>query len=158
MLGPFATGVSGTPPHNGFLDYSGPHGRMTELEPRMFFDAGCGPCTFWARLTAGVSRTKLEIYSLDSVEADAALQSMAPDRRFAFFHIVESGLTWTGPDAMPAWAGLVGGKGARALAERAPPVNQLLRRAYHRFWEYRRTRGCAAEGWAAHDPAEPASR
>lgn len=112
----------------------------------MFFDASCGPCTFWARLTAGLSRSGLEVYTLDGPEADRTFPTMAPERRYSYFHIVESGQTWTGPEAMPAWVGLVGGKGARTVAERAPPVNRLLRHAYNRFWEYRRTRGCAAEG------------
>jgi len=112
----------------------------------MFFDASCGPCTFFARLTAGVSRPPLEVYSLDSPEADRALPSMPSDLRYNYFHILESGKTWTGPEAMPAWVGLVGGKSARRIAEGAPPVNRFLRLVYNRFWEYRRTRGCAAEG------------
>lgn len=112
----------------------------------MFFDASCGPCTFWARLTAGLSRAGVQIYALDDPEADRAFGSMSSETRYRYFHIVELGRTWTGPEAMPAWVGLVGGKGARAVAERAPPVNRFLRLAYNRFWEYRRTRGCAAEG------------
>lgn len=111
----------------------------------MFFDASCGPCTFWARLTAGLSPSGVQVYALDGPEADGALANMAPEQRFSYFHIVEAGRTWTGSDAMPAWVGLVGGKTARSLAERAPPVNRLLRLVYNRFWEYRRTRGCAAE-------------
>ncbi|MGC2289970.1 MAG: DCC1-like thiol-disulfide oxidoreductase family protein [Thermoplasmata archaeon] len=118
---------------------------QTASRPRMFFDANCGPCTFWARLSAGLSRSGLEVYALDGPEADGALRSMTPDRRYGYFHIEESGQMWTGPEAMPAWVGLLGGKGARSVAERAPPVNRFLRFAYNRFWEYRRTRGCATE-------------
>jgi predicted DCC family thiol-disulfide oxidoreductase YuxK len=114
----------------------------------MYFDAGCGPCTFWARLTAGITRTPLEVYSLDSPEADRAFSGMSTDRRYGYFHIVEAGTTWTGPEAMPVWVGLVAGRSVRSVAERAPPVNRLLRRVYNRFWEYRRSRGCAAEGTA----------
>jgi hypothetical protein len=113
--------------------------------PRLFFDASCGPCTFFARLTAGISRSGLEVYSLDGAEADRALPGMSASMRYSYFHIVEPDGIWSGAEAMPVWAGLVGGKGARELAERAPPVNRLLRLVYTRFWEYRRTRGCAAD-------------
>jgi hypothetical protein len=112
----------------------------------MFFDADCGPCTFFARITAGLSHSGVEVYSLDGPEADRALGSMRPDLRYSYFHILEAGRTWTGPDAMPTWVGLMGGRSARAVAERAPPVNRLLRLVYNRFWEHRRTRGCAVEG------------
>jgi hypothetical protein len=111
----------------------------------MFFDAGCGPCTFFAHVTAGLSRSNLEVHPLDGPEADRALQSLTPDTRYRYFHIVEPGRTWTGPDAMPAWVGLIGGKHARLIAEKAPPVSRLLRHLYDGFWEYRQTRGCAAE-------------
>lgn len=112
----------------------------------MYFDANCGPCTFFAHLTAGLSRSRLEVYPLDGPEADRALGSMAPQTRYGAFHIVEPGKTWTGPDAMPAWVGLVGGGSARWVAERARPVNRFLRLCYLRFWEYRRSRGCAPDG------------
>jgi predicted DCC family thiol-disulfide oxidoreductase YuxK len=112
----------------------------------MFFDSSCGPCTFFARITAGLSRSGPEVYPLDGPEADRALQSMSSEARYSSFHIVEPGKTWTGPDAMPAWVGLVAGNRARWVAEKARPVNRLLRRFYDGFWEYRRSRGCAAEG------------
>lgn len=110
--------------------------------PRLFFDAHCRPCTFWARLTSGLSRSELAVFPLDSPEADRALGSMTPSRRYAYFHIVEAGKTVTGPDALPVWVGLLGGATARALVEKVPPVDRLLRQTYDRFWEYRRTRGC----------------
>jgi len=110
----------------------------------MFFDASCGPCTFWAHLTAGLSPTGLGVFPLDGPEADRALQSMSSETRYGSFHIVESGKTWTGPDVMPVWIGLVGGNRARLVAERARPVNRFLRLFYNTFWEYRRSRGCGA--------------
>lgn len=113
--------------------------------PQLFYDAHCGPCTLWARLTAGLSRSDLEVHALDGPEADRALRSIAPELRYRYFHIVESGRNWTGPDAMPAWVGLLGGEGARAIAEKVPPVNRFLRRTYDRFWRYREIHGCAAE-------------
>jgi hypothetical protein len=111
----------------------------------MFFDAGCGPCTFFARVTVGLSRSRVETHPLDGPDADRALGSMSADLRYGYFHIVEPGMTRTGRDAMPAWVGLIGGPRLQRLAERAPPVNDLLRFAYDRFWGYRRSRGCAAE-------------
>jgi predicted DCC family thiol-disulfide oxidoreductase YuxK len=110
----------------------------------MFFDASCGPCTFWARISAGLSRGLLEIHPLDGPEADRALAALSSDLRYGSFHIVEPGGTWSGPDAMPAWIGLMGGRSARRVAERSPPVNRLLRSLYNRFWEYRREKGCAS--------------
>jgi hypothetical protein len=88
------------------------------------------------------------VFALDAPEADSALHSLTPELRYSYFHIVEAGRTWTGPDAMPVWVGLLGGKPAQTVAERVPPVNRFLRAVYNRFWEYRRTRGCAAEGTA----------
>ncbi len=86
------------------------------------------------------------MHALDGPEADHALRFMLPELRYRYFHIVESGRTWTGPDALPVWVGLLGGKRARTVAEKIPPVNRFLRLTYNRFWEYRQTRGCAAEG------------
>lgn len=116
------------------------------MSPQMFFDASCGPCTFWPQLTAGVARSPLELFPLDGPEAKRVLAPLPSEIRNGYFHIVESGKTWTGVDAMPAWVGLVGGRIARRVAEKAGPVNRLLRLFYHRAWEYRRSRGCAAEG------------
>jgi len=110
----------------------------------LFFDAACGPCTFFARITQGLSRARLEIRPLDGPEAERALRELSDETRYGSFHIVEHGRTWTGANAMPAWAGLLGGSPAREIAERAPPVNRVLRSLYLRFWEYRRAKGCAA--------------
>lgn len=112
----------------------------------MFFDSSCGPCTFLAHVTAGFARSDFAVYALDSGEADRALRAMSSETRYDYFHIVEPGKTWTGPDAMPAWVGIVGGARARLLAEKVPPLNLLLRRVYNRFWEYRRSHGCATPG------------
>jgi hypothetical protein len=71
----------------------------------MYFDANCGPCTLFAHLTAGLSRSHLDLYPLDGPEADRALGSMSPETRYGAFHIVEPGNTWTGPDAMPPGSG-----------------------------------------------------
>ncbi len=112
----------------------------------MYFDASCGPCTFFAHVTAGLSRSDLGVYPLDGPEADDALKSLTSETRYGYFHIVESGRSWTGPDAMPVWVGLLGGDPARRVAERARPVNRLLRGFYNVFGQYRRSRGCGADG------------
>jgi len=120
-------------------------GVTTTAVRRLFYDARCGPCSFFARMTAGLSRAPLAVYPLDSPEADRALGSLPTEARYGSFHILEPGRVWTGPDAMPAWAGIIGGDRARRVAERARPVNRLLRRGYALVWEYRRARGCAAD-------------
>jgi hypothetical protein len=110
----------------------------------MFFDSGCGPCTFFAQITAAFSRSPVGVHPLDGPDADHALQAMTPQTRFGYFHIVEPGRIWTGPDAMPAWVGLIGGRSARRVVERSAPIDRLLRWIYNDFWEYRRSHGCAA--------------
>ncbi|MCI4319996.1 MAG: hypothetical protein L3K23_07700 [Thermoplasmata archaeon] len=122
---------------------------MAAAAVAMFFDTGCGPCTFWARFTARVSRSALGVFPLSGPEADRQLSSLSTDDRYGAFHIVERGRTWTGPEAMPAWVGLVAGADARAFAEGCPPVNRALRAWYLRFWEYRQRHGCAAPGAGA---------
>jgi len=112
----------------------------------MYFDASCGPCTFFAQVTAGLSRSNLGVHPLDSPEADRALRFLSSEARYSYFHIVEPGRVWTGPDAMGAWVGLLAGARARRVAEGARPVNRFLRGFYGMFWEYRRSHGCAAEG------------
>jgi predicted DCC family thiol-disulfide oxidoreductase YuxK len=111
----------------------------------MFFDAHCGPCTFFARVTAGLSRTTVSVLPLDGPEADRVLGRMPDEVRFRSFHIVENGRTLSGPEAMPAWVGLVGGRSWRRVVERARPVRGLLRSGYLRAWEHRKALGCAAE-------------
>ena len=136
--------------HKGFRPILRSRVVTTPTGPSMFFDADCGPCRFWARLTVGLSRSGLRVFPLDGSEADRALRTMSTGTRYRSFHIVEPGRTWTGPDAMPAWVGLVGGSRARLLAERAPPVKRLLRRFYTTLWAYRQAHGCAAAR-----PAQP---
>lgn len=119
---------------------------MTPPSPSMYFDASCGPCKFFAHVTAGLARSDLGVFPLDSPEADRALQALSSEARYSYFHIVEPGKVWTGPNAMQAWVGLLAGARARRVAERAPPVRRLLRGFYGVFWEYRRSHGCAAEG------------
>lgn len=111
----------------------------------MYFDAGCGPCTFWAHLTRGLRPGRLDAFALDSPEADHTLVGLPPEIRHDYFHILEGGRLWTGPDAMPVWVGLFWGPSARRIAERVGPLDHSLRFVYNLFWEYRRTRGCAAD-------------
>jgi len=112
--------------------------------PAVFFDAGCGPCRFFARVTEALSRSGVATHPLDGPEADLALDGMPLDSRFASFHLVEGGRTLSGADAMPAWVGLVGGPTWRRVAEQVTPVRGLLRSIYLRLWEYRRSHGCVA--------------
>lgn len=110
----------------------------------LFFDSGCGPCTFWARATRGVARSRLTIHSLEGAEADRALRQLAPEQRFGYAHLVEGGRTRTGAELMPVWVGLIAGSSARTLAERAPPIRWALRAAYERLWRHRQRSGCGS--------------
>lgn len=110
----------------------------------LFFDARCGPCTFFARVTRGLCRRPIQILPLDGPEADRVLGAMALDVRFGSFHLVTEGETRSGSGAMPLWAGLIAGGSGRRLAERAPPVERALRFAYLRLWRYRNRHGCSS--------------
>ncbi len=119
--------------------------RVTTPAPAvLYFDARCGPCTFFARATRGLSRSPLPILPLDGPEADRTLGGMASDLRFGSFHIVEGGRTVSGPGAMPTWIGLIAGRPGLRIAKRTPPVEWLLRSAYLRLWTYRGRHGCSA--------------
>ncbi len=110
----------------------------------LFYDAGCGPCTLWARASAGIAREGVRILALDSREADRALGSMPDTVRFSYFHLARGGRTLTGTDALPLLVGLVAGRTAERVVRRVGFVRRGLDRTYRAFWEYRRTRGCAA--------------
>jgi len=109
----------------------------------VFFDAGCGPCTFWARVTRALARSPVSVHPLDGREAERRLRDLAPDQRFGYAHVVEEGRVWTGADLMPAWVGILAGPTARRITERAPPIRWALRATYQRFWTYRRRKGCS---------------
>lgn len=112
---------------------------------QLFVDGQCGPCMFFARVTAGLARVPVAVHTLDGREADRRLAELPEPTRYGYFHLVEHGRIRSGPDAMPAWVGLFGGPTAERVAEHARPVDRLLRSVYNRFWEHRRVRGCAAQ-------------
>jgi predicted DCC family thiol-disulfide oxidoreductase YuxK len=110
----------------------------------LFYDRGCGPCTWFARVSASVSRSPLRIESLDSPLADVVLGAMDSARRFDSFHLQDGSHVYSGADAFAPLVGLVGGPVAERTVRGVPPVRHLIQRVYTAFWEYRRARGCAA--------------
>jgi predicted DCC family thiol-disulfide oxidoreductase YuxK len=111
----------------------------------LFYDDGCGPCTFWARLSRGFGRGRIRIYSLDSPEAEGTLKSLPETDRYGSFHLSSPEHTWSGIGALPSLVGLVAGATAERVVERVSFLRRALDRTYASFWEYRRTRGCAVE-------------
>jgi hypothetical protein len=114
-------------------------------QPALFYDSTCGPCTFFASVFQGVSRTQLAIEPLDSPDADQALGLMEEEERFGAFHFMVHGSTFTGPEAMTPLVETTFGQTVGRIARDCGPVRGGLRRTYLWFWEYRRTRGCAAD-------------
>lgn len=110
---------------------------------QLFYDPGCGPCSFFARVSQWASHSRLVSLPYDGVEAARQLADLDEANRFAYAHLVDTRGRTTGADIMaPLVALALGGPGERVAM--VPPVNRGLRWIYDRFWEYRRTRGCAA--------------
>jgi hypothetical protein len=110
----------------------------------LFYDRGCGPCSWVARTTSAVSRSPIEIASLDGPLANHELGWMDPTRRFGSFHLRQGSRVYSGAEALPSLVGLVAGSTAERAVRHVPPLRHAIERVYLAFWEYRRTRGCAA--------------
>jgi predicted DCC family thiol-disulfide oxidoreductase YuxK len=110
----------------------------------LYYDGRCGPCTWFARVSAATSRGRIRIDPLDGPSAERDLRALPDARRFGFFHIVRSGRVYTGPEALPVLIELTAGRTAGRVVHGAPFVRAGLEWVYQRFWDYRRTKGCAA--------------
>jgi len=122
---------------------------MGPARARLYYDAGCGPCTFFARAASWASLQRLEPRPLDSPKADVDLARLTESTRFGYAHLADDTGRQSGADIMAPLIGLtLGGSGARVVRA-APPVDRSLRWLYDRFWMYRRTKGCAAEAGAS---------
>jgi hypothetical protein len=98
----------------------------------------------FARVFEWASRSRLRAVPYDGEEAARALSDLDEETRFAYAHLVDSGGRRSGAGIMTPLIGLtIGGTGER-VAESVPPIDRGLRWVYDRFWNYRRTRGCAA--------------
>ena len=116
-----------------------------KMEPtRLYFDARCGPCTLFARVSRVASRGRIEVRPLSGADADRELATLPPAERYGAFHLVGLGRTTTGEAAVVPLVGLALGAPAERVARGAPPVRRGLEWTYRRFWSYRRAHGCAS--------------
>lgn len=111
---------------------------------RLFYDPGCGPCTFFARINQWASRSQLRAIPYDGEEAGSALGDLDDETRFAYAHLVDADGRRSGAAIMVPLVGAVLGPTAERVTARVPPLGGGLRWIYGRFWNYRRTRGCAS--------------
>lgn len=118
--------------------------RASPATARLFYDSGCGPCTFFAQINQWASRSRLRALAYDGTEAAVALGDLDEETRFAYAHLVDARGRRTGAAIMKPLVGLVLGSTAERVVARVPPADLGLRWIYGRFWNYRRTRGCAA--------------
>lgn len=115
-----------------------------ERHVRLFYDASCGPCRFFAQTVEGVGRGRVVTVPLGDRAADSALAGLAPEERFGAAHLVDDAGRHSGPGIVGPLLGLTLGPTAGTLAARFPGIERPLRWLYRRFWEYRRRHGCAA--------------
>jgi hypothetical protein len=117
-------------------------------EPRaradLFYDRGCGPCTWFAHASRGLGGSRIRIAPLDGELADRELREMTEEVRYGAFQIAAEGQIYTGEAALPVWIGLVAGRTAEQVVDRVGVLRSAIARVYRSFWEYRRTRGCSA--------------
>jgi len=111
---------------------------------RLYFDASCGPCTVFARVSGAMGRGRIRLGSLSGPEADRELGGMVSEERFGAFHLVGAAGITTGEEAVVPLVGLTFGRAAERVAVGVRPFRQLLQWTYRQFWSYRRERGCAA--------------
>ena len=88
---------------------------------QLYYDAHCGPCTFFARTFRGLSRHRLEIRPLDGPESNEALSDMERERRFACAHlVVPDGRRSGAAILVPLMEGVLGSPDRR-FSEEFPP-------------------------------------
>jgi hypothetical protein len=117
---------------------------LEDRSARLYYDSSCGPCRLLARAAEGMSHHRLNAIPLESPGAAADLSDLSTEDRFGSAHLVTGSTRLTGADlATPLVRFALGARLARVVAS-APPLDRSLRWVYVRFWNYRRTRGCAA--------------
>jgi predicted DCC family thiol-disulfide oxidoreductase YuxK len=115
---------------------------------RLFYDGGCGPCTFFARASQGLGRGRIEIVPLASTDADRDLGALAPEVREGSFHLLSEDRLVSGENALVPWLSLAVGRTMAQGVAHVPPARWIVVQVYRRLWEHRRTHGCAAPGRA----------
>lgn len=111
---------------------------------RLFYDDACGPCRLLAHASEGLSRHRLVATPLTAPEAEARLVGLPAEVRYGYAHLDTGPAIRTGEDLAAPLVGLALGPTWQRVVQRHPPLERALRRIYVQFWEYRRTRGCAA--------------
>lgn len=111
---------------------------------RLFYDPGCGPCTMFARVSEWASRAHLRAVPYDGPEATRELGDLANEVRFSYAHLVDARGRRSGSAIMNPLVGLTLGPAGERIVTRVGPIDRGLRWVYDRFWNYRRTRGCAS--------------
>lgn len=111
---------------------------------RLFYDPNCGPCRLFARACEWASRSRVEAIPYDGVEARRELADLSDETRIAYAHLVRGSERTSGNAIMTPLVGLTLGRSGERIVRRVGPVDRGLRWTYGRFWNYRRTRGCAA--------------
>lgn len=117
---------------------------MTGTPVRLFYDAGCGPCSFFAHVSRSAAHRKIAIFPLTGPEGDRWLGEMPEDRRYDSFHLAIGGRLLSAADALPSLVGLVAGRAAERTYRAATPIRRAGDRLYWRFWRARRAGRCAA--------------
>jgi hypothetical protein len=110
----------------------------------LYYDAGCGPCTLFARACEWAAGPRVEILPLEGSGAARALSDLDETNRFRYAHLVRGDTRRSGRAIMTPLVGVTLGPTAERTVEGAPPLAHLLERVYDRFWSCRATRGCAA--------------
>jgi len=121
---------------------------VSELSPtsaaRLYYDPGCGPCRLFAQVCQWASRSRVRSLPYDGAEARQQLGDLSEEFRFAYAHLVRCDLRTSGEAIMTPLVGLTIGPTGERVVSHVPPLDRGLRWIYGRFWNYRRTRGCAA--------------
>lgn len=114
------------------------------ISARLFYDPGCGPCALFARVSEWASHSRLRAVPYDGPEASRELDDLDSEVRFAYAHLVDSRGRRSGAAIMSPLVGWTLGAAGERIVTRVGPFDRGLRWVYERFWEYRRTHGCAA--------------
>ncbi len=131
---------------------------MPGTPARLYYDPGCGPCRFFARVAGSAGRGRLEIRPFDGGPAEEDLGGLDPTVRFAYAHLVAGGRIATGADIMLPLLGSTVGPSTERILRRIPPAERGLADLYGLFWRYRRAHGCAARPGGGGSGAPPRGR
>lgn len=110
----------------------------------LFYDPGCGPCTMFARVSEWASRSRLRALPYDGREAARELGDLPDELRYAYAHLVDQRGRRSGAAIMNPLVGLTIGPTGERIVTGVGRIDRGLQWIYGRFWNYRRTRGCAA--------------